>query len=241
MSQLINDVSERLGFEYPLKMRQVFNMYDMCVYEQAWNQSDSSPWCAAFTPSQFYDLEYPEDLRKYYESGHGREANSRFLCELMNDLIYRLDNNDHPKVTAYLTHSSSLMLLLTSLGAFHDSEPLRADNYYRLSDRKWRLSKIAPLASNFAAVKYHCPNEIESEKVKFFINEEPIEFEWCDVGLCNWSDVKQRYRKYTEANCDEYFCSGLNTTSKFSIFLITLAALTTISFVFKLKKGSSTE
>lgn len=207
MSQLVMDVSERLGFGCPLEMEQVFNMYDMCVYENAWNLSDTSPWCAAFTLSHFYDLEYPEDLRKYYESGHGREANSRFLCGLMNDLLNHLENNDQPKVSAYLTHSSSLMLLLTSLGAFNDSEPLRADNYHRLADRKWRLSKIAPLASNVAAVKYDCPNDIESEKVKFFINEEPIDFEWCNNGLCDWSAVKKQYRKYTEVNCDEYFCS----------------------------------
>ncbi|XP_055295864.1 multiple inositol polyphosphate phosphatase 1-like [Sitodiplosis mosellana] len=232
ISQLVMDVSKRLGFECPLKMRQVLSMYDMCVYEQAWNLSDSSPWCAAFTPSQFYDLEYPEDLRKYYESGHGREANSRFLCALVNDLLAHLGNDDQPKAVAYVTHSSSLLLLLTSLGVFNDSEPLRADSYHRLSDRKWRLSKIAPFASNFAAVKYDCPNDIESEKVKFFINEEPIDFEWCDAGLCDWSAVKERYKKYTEVNCDEYFCSGTSKSSVFSIFLITLATLAAISLLF---------
>lgn len=240
MSQLVIDVSERLGFELPLKMEQVFNMYDMCVYEQAWNLSDSCPWCAAFTPSQFYDLEFPEDFRKYYESGPGRKANSRFLCGLMNDLLNHLGSNDHPKTAVYVTHSSSLLLLLTSLGAFDDSEPLRADNCHRLSDRKWRLSKIAPLASNFAAVKYDCPNDLEREKVKFFLNEEPIDFDWCDEGLCDWSHVKARYREYTEANCDEYFCSDSMKSNENTYFIIALVILVSliIVFIFQMNKKS---
>lgn len=227
MSQLVMDVSERLGFDCPLKKRQVFSMYDMCVYETAWNLS-VSPWCAAFTPSQFYDLEYPEDLRKYIESGYGRSANSRFLCALINDMLGHLGNDEQPRAAVYVTHSSSLLLLLTSLGAFNDSQPLRADNYHRFSDRKWRLSKIAPLASNFAAVKYHCPNDIESEKVKFFVNEEPIDFDWCNAGLCDLNDVKERYKEYTEANCDEYFCSRSSETNLLSIHLILFAALSLV-------------
>lgn len=232
VTQLVMDVSDRLGFGHPLKKRQVFDMYEMCMYEQAWNLSDSSPWCAAFTPNQFYDLEYPETIRKYYESGHGREANGRFLCALVNDMLDHLENNDEPKVVAYLTHSSSLLLLLTSLGTFNDSEPLRADNYYRLTDRKWRLSKIAPFAANFAAVKYDCPNDDESEKVKFFLNEEPIDFEMCDNGLCDMSVVKERYKEFTKANCDEYFCSDSCRSSNVSIFLVTIASLAAMHFVF---------
>lgn len=224
MSRLVTSVSERLGFvEWPLKMRQVFSMYDMCLYEQAWNLSDSSPWCAAFIPSHFKDLEYPEDLRKFYESGYGRSGNPRLVCALVNDLFDHLDSKDDPKAIAYFTHSSSLLLLLTSLGVFNDTTPLRADNYQSLSDRQWRLSKIAPFASNFAAVKYDCPNDIETEKVKFFINEEPINFEWCNDGVCEWNAVKEHYKEYIEANCDEYFCSDSKKISIFFIFFITLA------------------
>lgn len=213
MKKLVSDVSERLGFKKPLELRTVMDMYDMCIYETSFNQSDSSPWCTAFTPSQIYDLEYPEDLRKYYESGHGREANARFLCELMNDMLGHLGNNKQPRAIVFLSHSSSYLLLLASLGAFKDSEPLRADNYHRLDNRKWRLSRIARLASNFAAVKYHCPNEVEKRKVRFFINEEPLELDGCDNGMCDWSAVEDRYKIYSQVNCDEYYCSKQDSTT----------------------------
>lgn len=237
MNKLVSDVSERLGFKKSLDLRTVLDMYDMCIYDQSWNLTESSPWCTAFTPSQIYDLEYPEDLRKYYESGHGREANARFLCELMNDMLGHLGTNEQPKAITFLSHSSSYLLLLSSLGAFKDSEPLRADNYQQLADRKWRLSKIARLASNFAAVKYHCPNNVEKTKVGFFINEEPLELEGCDNGLCDWSVVKERYGIYSEVNCDEYYCSKpvkpvQSAANIPSICLFTTALITLVASIF---------
>lgn len=239
MNKLVSDVSERLGFKTLLELNKVMDMYDMCIYDQSFNLTESSPWCVAFTPSQIYDLEYPEDLRKYYESGHGREANARLLCELMNDMLGHLGTNEQPKAVVFLSHSSSYLLLLSSLGAFKDSKPLRADNYHQLADRKWRLSKIARLASNFAAVKYYCPNEVEKRKVGFFINEEPLELEGCDNGLCDWDVVKERYRIYSEVDCDEYYCTKPKTTTEKPIqsaanipFICLFALITLIVSIF---------
>lgn len=230
MKQLVIDVSERLGFECPLSMMQVFDMYDMCIYEHAWNSNDSSPWCAAFTPSQIHDLEYPEDLRKYYESGYGIKSNVRLLCGLVNDMLKHLANNDQPKAVVYFTHSSSLLLLLATFGVFKDKNPLRADNYYSMSNRKWRLSNIAPLISNMAVVKYNCPNDIEQEKVKFFLNEEPLEFDWCQMGLCDWKDVKEQYKEYSQVDCNEFYCNSVSYSKsvEISILTITLAAMSII-------------
>lgn len=208
IKQLVIDVSERLGYACPLKLSQILDMYDMCIYEHAWNPKATSSWCSVFTPSQIFDLEYPEELRKYYESGPGIQSNERLVCGLVNDMLNHLRNNDDPKAVVYLTHSSSLLLLLTALKVFKNAESLRADNYHSVSSRKWRLSEIAPLAANLAAVKYTCPNDVEQEKVQFFLNEEPINFDWCDGGLCNWNDVENQYEEYTQANCDEFYCSN---------------------------------
>lgn len=46
MKQVISDVSERLGFKYPLKVNQILDMYEMCRYDQAWHLENASPWCA---------------------------------------------------------------------------------------------------------------------------------------------------------------------------------------------------
>lgn len=36
MTQLVSDVSARLGYKYPLKVEQVLTMFDDCRYQQAW-------------------------------------------------------------------------------------------------------------------------------------------------------------------------------------------------------------
>lgn len=46
MKQVISDVSERLGFKFPLSEDQILNMYEMCRYDQAWILERPSPWCA---------------------------------------------------------------------------------------------------------------------------------------------------------------------------------------------------
>lgn len=45
IKQLVSDVSERLGYKFPLKVDQVLAMYEMCRYDQAWNLDEPSPWC----------------------------------------------------------------------------------------------------------------------------------------------------------------------------------------------------
>lgn len=42
----IKEISKRLGFDEKLKKRDIMNMFDMCRYEQAWNTSTHSIWCA---------------------------------------------------------------------------------------------------------------------------------------------------------------------------------------------------
>lgn len=123
-------------------------------------------------------------------------------------MLYHLGNNELPKAVAYFTHSKAILLFLTALQAAKDSDSLRADNYYSMSRRKWRTNDLSPFGSNLAAIKYDCPNEIEREKVMFFLNEKPLNFDWCKVGLCNWSDIKDRYKDFTQANCNDYFCTS---------------------------------
>lgn len=222
ITQLISDVSQRLGYKFPLKLEQVLDIFDMCRYDQAWIIDQPSAWCTAFTPTQVDDLEYLYDLETYYARGYGRELNSRLDCAAVKDMIHHLETDDQPNAIAYFTHSESVLLLLTALRTVKDSEPLRADNYYSMSRRKWRTSEISPFGSNFAAVKYSCPNEVESEKIMFFLNEKPLYFDWCKVGLCNLNEVKDRYKEYTEVNCDEYYCSGYSAANSLSTYTISV-------------------
>lgn len=145
-------------------------------------------------------------MEKYYKNSYGRSLNSHLTCGAVQDLLHHLDRNDGPATIAYFTHSRAILMLLSSLGIARDSDILRADNYHNMQQRKYRISDITPFASNLMAVKYECPNEVETEKVKFFLNESPVYFDWCKNGLCNLVDVKEQYDEYARVDCEEYFC-----------------------------------
>lgn len=153
-------------------------------------------------------LEYREDLEYYYDFGYGRSINTNVICEAVADMLKQLESRDLPKVIAYFSHASAIQLFLTAVGAFKDTDALRADNYYSMSRRNWRSSVVSPFASNFAAIKYECPEDVERTKIMFFLNEKPLHFDWCKVGLCNWSDVREMYKRYSRGDCASTYCES---------------------------------
>lgn len=235
--KMIDDVSKRLGFKLTLSKKQVKLIYDMCRYDQAWSLDRPSAWCTAFTKSQIQVLEYAQDLKYYRETGYGNtELNANVACETVKDLLRSLDSKDNPVVSAYFAHSSTIQLFLTALDTYRDAEPLRADNFAEQSRRKWRVSEISPFAANVAAIKYDCPNDNERTKVMFFLNQRPMAFPYCNVGLCNWSDVKRMYQRFDGADCANTFCrskgSKIKHHEKATVGALTLAALGVIGQYF---------
>lgn len=170
-------------------------------------------------------------MEKYYKNSYGRSSNSNLACAAVQDLLDNLDRRDGPKTVAYFTHSGAVLLLLTALRVARDSDTLRADNYYNMQQRKWRVSDITPFASNFMAVKYDCPNEVDPSKVMFFLNEKPIHFNWCKVGLCSLSDVKAHYKDYADAVCSDYYCVNSAKSIRYSNVLIWLISTLITSLV----------
>ncbi|XP_017087639.2 multiple inositol polyphosphate phosphatase 1 isoform X1 [Drosophila bipectinata] len=207
------DISTRLGFQYTLDEDDIKLMYDMCRYEQAWQVDRNSVWCGAFLPEQVTVFEYAEDLKYYYGSGYGFEEIERLNCRLVQDLLTHLNNPVSPHVVAHFGHSTGLLTLITALGLKKDGVKLRADNYLDLASRRWKSSLIDPFASNFVAVKYDCPQDLDREKVVFFLNQDAVQLDWCNVGLCKWSDVLAKYQTIADADCGEYFCRSGGASS----------------------------
>lgn len=140
--------------------------------------------------------------------------NSNIACAAVSDMMRFIDSKDLPKVSAYFTHSATVQLLLTALGAVKDATPLRADNYALMSRRTWRSSEISPFAANIAAIKYDCPNDNDRTKVLFFLNQKPMHFSFCNVGLCNWSELKRLYARFDGADCAKTFCQAGGASRK---------------------------
>lgn len=51
-TNIVDDVSRRLGFQHNLEMEQISDMFNMCSYEIAFNHNQPSAWCSVI--SLFY-------------------------------------------------------------------------------------------------------------------------------------------------------------------------------------------
>lgn len=130
-------------------------------------------------------------------------------------------------MSAYFTNSASIQLFLTALGAVKDVLPLRADNYAQVNRRKFKSSETIPFAANVAAIKYDCPNDNDRSKVMFFLNQKPLDFPFCNVGLCNWSDMKRMYAHFDGKDCAQTFCnySGDSNIARVSVALLVVLSV----------------
>ncbi|KAJ8923090.1 hypothetical protein NQ315_001642 [Exocentrus adspersus] len=230
-SKMVHDVFKRLGFRYNLNASVISDMYDLCRYEKAWNVQQRSAWCIAFTKSHLKLLEYGEDLKHYYKSGYGNRLSERIGCSPLKDLYERFEktvngDNTGPKATFFFTKAATLLNVLTAMGIGKEYTPLTAQNYYQHSRRKWRTSELSPFAGNLAAILYECRGS-EKYKVMFFLNEMPVEFPECSVGLCNWSSVEQKYQGLVKnCNVNDLCSENLASTSSLSYILYAVTAAT---------------
>lgn len=150
-------------------------------------------------------MEYAKDLEEWLLAGTASTLNTKLACELVQDMLNKLDSSSGP-ASIYFSHSTTLQLFLTALGIAADATPLRADNYEQMANRKWQTSQISPFTTNVAAVRYDCAS---GPKIQFFLNERPIvDLDWCVNGLCDLTDVKQRFANFASADCSSYFCSN---------------------------------
>lgn len=202
----------RLGFKLVLTPTQVELIWDMCRFEQSWYIQQLSAWCSAFTKSHVAVLEYKEDLFYYYKAGYGNPVNENLACNAMTDMLQHLQSRDGPKVVASFAHSTNIQLMIAAMGVFRDQQQLRADNFYQMKRRQFRISRIDPFSANLVAIAYDC-EDAERQKVMFFLNERPLELDWCRVGLCDWSKVQEHYQKYLSGiDCAREFCQQSGTS-----------------------------
>ncbi|XP_036339912.1 multiple inositol polyphosphate phosphatase 1-like [Rhagoletis pomonella] len=150
-------------------------------------------------------------MKYYHKLGYGYEENSHLNCRAVQDMLIHLDSPSAPNVVAYFGHTSGVQTFLTALGIAKDVIPLTAANY-NSSDYRWKTSNLDPFASNFVAVKYACETGI-ADKVIFFLNQNAVDLDWCDVGLCNWSEVLKRYNTLYTAECSTYYCADSGADS----------------------------
>lgn len=218
MKNVIHNVSHRLGFLYNLTMETVSKIYDMCRYNKAFNFTNVSPWCAAFTKNELQILEYNQDIFYYYKSGYGADINLRLGCPLVKNLIERfskLENSTtgQPSGIFYFAHGAQVNMLSSRLGFNKDSQPLTYENYNVMTKRKFRSSLVLPFTANIMAVFYKCTMG-EENQVMFYQNERVVDYEGCNVGLCSWKYIKAKFADIIKPEtCNVDFCKDNKNTA----------------------------
>lgn len=174
----------------------------------------------AFTVDEAVIFEYLADLDFYYKYSYGNPLSSVLPCTLIKSM---LESTISPtKVTVNFAHAELLSLLITALGAKHDRKPLLAENFEEQHRRKFKVSKLVPFASNFAAVTYNCSlrrssssfsflsqsSNVEADtKILMLLNQEPIDVPWCVGGsICTINEMSQMFHNSGMRNCPYGIC-----------------------------------
>lgn len=170
-------------------------------------------------------------MKYYYKLGYGYKENTRLNCRAAQDMLTHLNSRATPNVVAYFAHTSGVQTLLAALGIAKDSTPLTAADYNR-SDYKWRTSNLDPFASNFFAVKYECSDEIP-DKAMFFLNQNAVEFDWCDGSMCDWPEVLKQYDLLYTTDCSNFYCADAGAVSTVtSLSLLLFCTSTTLRLIY---------
>lgn len=168
------------------------------------------------------------DIRDYWKESYGNKAvNAKLPCHLVKDMLNSMAYTDGPiKVAAYFSHSTTLFMFLTALGANEDAVPLRANNFAQQRYRKFQSSKMVPFGGNFAAIRYQCPTSFldreSAEKVLFLNNQKRLSVPWCkngNDGVCTVAEIREMYENSPMHGCDSRRENGSERT-KMSALLV---------------------
>ena len=102
-----------------------------------------------------------------------------------------------------ITHSRTLLPLVTRMGMFNDSLPLLATNYRKHIKRKWRLSLVNPFAANIKFVLYNCDQNFF---VRTFLNEKEIQLPICDSMFCPLKEIEKGWESVIESCKFDLLC-----------------------------------
>ena len=106
-------------------------------------------------------LEYWYDMKEFYRTGYGHTIHAKLGCVPIKNLVKafqdRIGKNSAapPSGVFLLSHDTLLNQVMTFLDLFHDNIKMRETTFEALRrDRKWKVSKFSPFASNIGAVLY---------------------------------------------------------------------------------------
>ncbi|XP_026670579.1 multiple inositol polyphosphate phosphatase 1 isoform X2 [Ceratina calcarata] len=202
--KMVANISKLIG--HKIDYESIHLMYLICGFETAWYKNSESPWCKLFSLHDLKVLEFAEDLGYYWVDGYGYELTYEQACPAMRDVFNFLLSADGPSVSAYFTHSGTILKLLALLRVYKDDQHL-THNLFSLyaNDRAWRTGVIDTFGANIAFVLYDCSG---FPYVLFMHQERQVPLPGCPVyEPCPLSTMKALYPTRDEECPFELMCT----------------------------------
>ncbi|KAK2630449.1 hypothetical protein QTJ16_001269 [Diplocarpon rosae] len=186
-------------------------MMDLCAFETI--ASDAGvlhPFCHLFTPAEWKFYDYLQSLGKYYAYSLGNPLAPTQGVGFTNELIARLTNSavvDRTTTNSTLTgsdttfplgsilyadftHDNDVITILTAVGLFNSTTPMRNDTSQVVDDSdEFRISRVSPFSGRAYFEKMKCVGA-EEEMVRVVLNDRVMPLDTCggdELGRCSLS------------------------------------------------------
>ncbi|RHZ50270.1 hypothetical protein Glove_502g7 [Diversispora epigaea] len=199
LSLNVKRINDLLGINPPLKAIHLDYIYRACTFEvTVFDRSDT--WCSLLKKDDFLKLEFYHDLLYYHYYSYGTLFNTKLACQYYTNMIKSvenfLDGKSQLKSILKFGHAETILFLITMIGLFQDTQPLKSDKYFlQVNSQKFRTSKIAPFGSNIYFEIYNCTNRYDLEPnysttlIQVLVNEKPYVIPGC-YKYCPWNKFK---------------------------------------------------
>lgn len=216
----------RVTGKLSLTLDDVEKIFRLCAFG-IMNRRDNT-WCALLDDEDMKILEYQGDLEAYYEHSYGNQLSYKIVCPLLSEMSQNLQDFSKGKSEVRgvfrFASSGTLISLLTLLGLYKDSEPLRADNYLEQSKRRFKMSNLAPMSANVALILFECNSTgmagKQHYKIQLSVNEKPVGLPCCHGNTTCTLDRFLSCYKDTVNSCDFDAMCSLPSTGKPKAFAL---------------------
>ncbi|KAK2579147.1 hypothetical protein KPH14_001317 [Odynerus spinipes] len=209
----VKSVSKKIGHQ--VDPETVHLMYIICAFETAWYKDEDSPWCRLFSLHDFKVLEFADDIEYYWIDGYGHKLTYEQACVALKDMFHFFSDDDGSLVSAYFTHSGTILKLLARLGIAKDTHPLTHNSFSVHADnRAWRTTYIDAFATNIAFILYNCTEQGPS--ILFMHQERVAYLPNCPKNMpCPMSTMRDLY-PYRDDECQfEAMCNSQEDKADF--------------------------
>ncbi|KDQ62133.1 hypothetical protein JAAARDRAFT_189502 [Jaapia argillacea MUCL 33604] len=171
-------------------------MQELCGYDTVIN--NHSDFCNLFSPQEWLEFEYANDLMYFYSIGYGNPIAPQLGLPWVRSSLDILESANQISSTfnqsLYIsfTHREEPPLILTALGLFNNS------GYYPTVDvnttmpsteinysREWKTSQILPFLGHVGIERLDCVNRtsrLQESFVRVLVNSAPIPIPGCQDG-----------------------------------------------------------